>query len=111
MANAMTQITTAIGMIQQALGGLQAGTPIHKDALRAVQSLSRHLNQGQPTVGVQRTQLQDMLQSVARNALLSSIMGQQKQARDPGAPAGAMPPGMAGGMNPAPMPSTPLPGA
>jgi hypothetical protein len=99
----MTQVQNALGMLQQALSGLQPGTPVHRDVLRALQSLSRHMAQGAPTAGVQQTQLKDMLRAVARNALLSNIMGQQQQGGGQGAPAGAM--------AQAPMPSTPLPGA
>jgi hypothetical protein len=104
-ASSLTMLQNALGMMQSALSGLQPGTPVHRDVLRALQSLSRHMAQGQPTAGVQQTQLQDMLRNVVRNALLSKIMGQQQQGqqRDQGGPAGAMPQ--------APMPSTPLPGA
>lgn len=103
-ASSLTMIQNALGMMQQALAGLQPGTPVHRDVLRALQSLSRHMAQGQPTAGVQQTQLQDLLRNVMRNALLSRVMGQQQQGQqDQGGPAGAMPQ--------APMPSTPLPGA
>lgn len=100
-ANSMTMITQAIGMIQQALPGLPPGTPLHQDALRAVTRLSRHVAQGQPTAGVQRTQLQDLLQNLMKNALVAQIMGQQKKQQGPGAGQPGAPP----------MPSTPLPGA
>lgn len=90
-------------MLQQALPGLAQGSPVHRDVLRALQSLSRHMAQGSPTAGVQQTQMKDMLRSLAQNALLAKIMGQQQQGGGQGAPPGAMPQ--------APMPSTPLPGA
>ena len=100
----MSLITNAIGMIQQALAGLPAGTPMHRDALRAVQALSRHVGQqGAPGAGVQKTQLADMLRNVTRNALMARLAQQQ------GGPGGS-PPGPGGGAPP-PMPSTPLPGA
>lgn len=104
-ASSITMIQNAVGMMQSALTGLQPGSPVHRDVLRALQSLSRHMAQGQPTAGVQQTQLQDMLRNLARNALLSKIMGQQQQGggQGEGGPAGAMPQ--------PPMPSTPLPGA
>jgi len=95
-----------LALIQQALPGLQPGSPVHRDALRALNSLSKHVGQGAATAGVQQTQLQDLLKNTVRNALLQKIMGQQAQQQGggavPGAPAGAMPQ--------APMPSTPLPG-
>jgi hypothetical protein len=98
-------LQNALGMMQSALTGLQPGTPVHRDVLRALQSLSKHMAQGQPTAGVQQTQLQDLLRNVVKNAMLSRIMGQQQQGGQGGqeGPAGAMPQ--------APMPSTPLPGA
>jgi hypothetical protein len=102
-ASSLTQIQNALAMMQQALPGLQAGSPVHRDVLRALQSLSRHMAQGQPTAGVQQTQLKDMLRAVARNALLSNIMNQQQQGGGQG--------GTPGAMAQAPMPSTPLPGA
>ena len=109
-ASAITMLMQAVGMIQQALPGLQPGTPMHRDALQAAQRLSRHANQGQPTAGVQQTQLMDLLKNVMRNALLQRIMSQQGgQGPQRGGPAGASP-GPAASAAP-PMPSTPLPGA
>lgn len=106
-ANSMTLLMQAVGLIQHALPGLQAGTPMHRDALSAVTRLSRHVpaGAGQPTAGVQRTQLQDLLQNLIKNSLLSRLMTQQR----PGPGAGPEGGGQPGG--PAPMPSTPLPGA
>jgi len=104
----MTMVMNALALMQQALPGLPPGSPIHRDALRALNSLSKHVGQGAATTGVQQTQLQDLLRNTVRNALLQKIMGQQAQTQQggggqvPGAPAGAMPQ--------APMPSTPLPG-
>lgn len=106
----MTMVMNALGMLQQALPGLQPGSPIHRDALRALNSLSRHVSQGAPTAGVQQTQLQDLLRNTVRNALLQKIMGQQGGGPGgPGGPAGPSP--TPGAMQQAPMPSTPLPGA
>lgn len=111
-ASSLTMLMQAMGMLQQALPGLQPGSPVHKDVLKAVQSLARHAPQGAPGGGVQQTQLQDLLKSVVKNALLQRIMSQQKP-QNPSA-AGAMPAGrspLPAAMSPAPMPSTPLPGA
>lgn len=104
-SNAMQMVMQALSMIQQALPSLQVGTPLHRDALRAVSTLSRHMPQGAPTAGVQKTHLQDMLRSVVKNALVSRIM--QSQQQQPG----GGPVGGAGGSGGAPMPSTPLPGS
>ena len=105
-ANSMTLIMNAISMLQQAMGGLGPGSPQHRDVVRAVSTLSRHVAQGQPAAGVQRTQLVDMLRNLGRNALMAKIMQQQG-----GQQGGQGGPGGGGGQPPAPMPSTPLPGA
>jgi len=103
-ANSMNLISTAIGLLQKAQAGFPPGSPQHKDVVRAVQSLSRHMAQGQPAAGVQRTQIMDLLQQLSRSPLLAKIMQGMSgnQGGDQGGPA---PP------SPAPMPSTPLPGA
>lgn len=100
----MTMLMQAVAMIQQALPGLMPGSPMHKDALHAATRLSRHAQQGQPTAGIQQTQLQDLLRSLLRNTLLQRIMAQKGQQGQPapGAPAMSAAP---------PMPSTPLPGS
>jgi len=85
------QVKSALEMIQQALPGLAAGSEIHRDALQAITRLSRHMPQGEPTAGVQQTQLQDMLRMLARNALLQRVMAQQ-QAGGGGPPQAPTPP-------------------
>ncbi|HEY2530269.1 MAG TPA: hypothetical protein VGJ20_20425 [Xanthobacteraceae bacterium] len=116
-ANSMTMLMQAIGLMQQALPGLQPGTPIQQDALKAVQRLSKHVPQGAPGAGVQRTQLEDLLRNIVKNALLQRIMGQQRQGQGQGsgAPGGAGQPAgpspLPGAAAQAPMPATPLPGA
>jgi hypothetical protein len=102
-ADSLMKLRTAIGMMQDALTGLPAGSQQHRDVLRALQQLSRHLPQGESTAGVERTQLGDMLRNVVRNSLLQRIMANQGQGGGAG--------GGGGGQAPAPMPSMPLPGA
>jgi hypothetical protein len=104
----MTMVMNALALMQQALPGLQPGSPIHRDALRALNSLSKHVGQGAATAGVQQTQLQDLLRNTVRNALLQKIMGQQAQGQQQGGAGG--PPEAPGAQAQAPMPSTPLPG-
>jgi hypothetical protein len=99
----MTQIQNAVSMLQAALPSLPAGGPVHTSVLRAVQQLSRHMAQGQPTAGAQQTAMGDTLRNMLRNALLSRIMQGQQQQRGQQGGEGMMPP--------PPMPSTPLPGA
>jgi hypothetical protein len=90
------QLQNAVAMIQAALPNLPAGSQQHRDALRAVTALSRHLPQGAPSAGVQQTQLGDLLRGTIRNALMQRLMSQR---------------GAQGGGPPPPQPSTPLPGA
>lgn len=106
-ASSMTMVQHAIGLLSKALPGLAPGTPIQQDVLRATQRLSKHVAQGAPPAGMQKTHLMDMLGSLAKNFVLQNIMGQQQQ----GGPGGAGGGGAAGAPPPAPMPSTPLPGA
>ena len=91
-------------MLQGALPNIPAGSQQHKDVLKALQGLSRHLPQGAPTAGVQQTQLGDMLRQTLRNAITQRIMAQ-------GGGGGGGPGGPPGGGQQAPPPSTPLPGA
>jgi len=100
-ADGLMKVKSAIDLLQQALPGLPAGENSHRDVLNALRQLSRHLPQGGPTIGVQQTQLGDLLRATIRNALLQKIMGQG---------GGQGGPGEGGGQQP-PMPSTPLPGA
>lgn len=111
MADSMTQIQAAVGMIQQAAIGLPPGSPLHRDALQAAQRLSRHLGQAGvgAGAGLQKTMLGDMFRRTIQQMLLQRIQAQRGQAQpgqaDDQSPAGQGPPGMA------PMPSTPMPGA
>ena len=114
MAQGLMMLKTAVDMLQQALPQLASGSQQHKDAVQAIGRLARHLPQGAPTAGAQQTQLQDLLRSTMRNALLQKLMGQRggqgQGAGPPGTPeGGGGPPG--GGDDQAPPPSTPLPGA
>jgi hypothetical protein len=99
MAHGLTQMKSAVDLLTQALQGLPAGSQQHRDVLRAVTALSRHLPQGAPGAGVQQTMLRDLLQGTMRNALLQKLMA----SRGAG--------GQAGPGGPPPAPSTPLPGA
>lgn len=90
----MMQIKSAIEMIQTALQNLPVGSQLHRDALNAVNRLSRHMPQGTPTAGVQQTMLRNMLQNTLRNAVLQRVMAQR-----------------GGAQTGAPAPSTPIPGA
>ena len=107
-ADAMNKLLAAVRAIQDAVQGLQPGSPLHRDALKAAQSLSRHLPQGAPTAGVQMTGMRDIMKQIAQSSFLPQILqqlagGRGGQQGGDGS-AGAQP-------NLAPMPSMPLPGA
>jgi hypothetical protein len=110
-ASSMTMIMQAIAMLQQALPGLPPGSPAHKDVLKAAQALSRHAPQGAPGAGVQQTQLQDLLKNVIKSALLQRVMANQGGGPGGGGGRGGGASPLPGASVPAPMPSTPLPGA
>jgi uncharacterized phage infection (PIP) family protein YhgE len=99
MAQGLMQVKTAVDMLQSALPNLASGSNQHKDVISAISRLSRHLPQGAPTAGVQQTQLQDLLRSTVRNALMQKLMSQRGGG---GSPQDQPQP---------PVPSTPLPGA
>jgi hypothetical protein len=101
----MAMVQHAIGLLSKALPGLQPGTPIQQDVLRATQRLSKHVAQGAPSAGMQKTHLTDMLASLAKNFVLQNIMGRQQSG------GGGQQGGPPGAMAQAPMPSTPLPGS
>jgi hypothetical protein len=93
----------AIQLIQQAALGLQPGSPLHRDALKAATQLSRHLGGATsmgPAMGVQKTMLGDQMKRTVQNMLLQRLFGQKQPGGQPGQGPGG-----------APMPSTPLPGA
>jgi hypothetical protein len=100
----MNKLLQAIQLIQQAAIGLQPGTPLFKEANRAVGMLSKHLPQGAPTTGVQLTGMRDLLRQIMQNSFLPQIMKQMSQAGGGGGQGGP-------GPQQPPMPSTPLPGA
>jgi len=84
-------IKSAIDMLQNALPGLGTGGEAHSAVLTAIRALSRHVPQGEPTAGVQQTQLQDMLRQTMRNALLQRVMAQQGGGQQPMSPSVPMP--------------------
>jgi hypothetical protein len=96
----MNKMLQAVQMIQQAAMGLPPGSPLHRDALKAASSLSRHLPQGAPTQGVQMTGVRDLIRQIAQSGFLQNIMQQMGGGRGGGQQ-----------MPQAPNPSTPLPGA
>lgn len=72
-ADSLNKVFGAVKMLEAALAGLGAGSPPYKDTLKAIQSLTKHLPQGSPTAGVQKTMFSDMLQGTVKNALLQKL--------------------------------------
>jgi hypothetical protein len=105
-ANAMQKMLAAVQMIQQAAMGLPPGSPLHRDALKAASSLSRHLPQGAPTAGVQLTGVRDLMRQIMQSGFLQNILQQRGGQGAAGAPGAA-----GGGGGQPPPPSMPLPGA
>jgi hypothetical protein len=102
-ADGLTQLKSAIDIIQNALPLLGVGTPMHNSALNALRQLTRHVAQGgQAAAGTQQTNLMDLLRNTVRNALLQRVMAGQ---------GGGGAAGGGGGPPQPPNPSTPLPGA
>jgi hypothetical protein len=102
----MSKLLQAVQMIQQAALGLPPGSPLHRDSLKAAQSLSRHLPQGAPSIGVQKTGAMDLIRQITQSGFLQQILGQRGQGGG-----GPGPPGGGGPAQNAPSPSMPLPGA
>jgi hypothetical protein len=102
-ADSMGKIKMALDMIRDALSGVPPGSPLYNDVVRAMSRLSRHLPQGQPTAGVESTQLRDLLRAAMKNAFMGPLGRMMGGAGGQGGAPG-------GGAQP-PMPSTPLPGA
>lgn len=95
-ADALTKINTAIGILTQAMGGLQPGTEIHKSVLNSIQSLSKVAPASDAVPGVQQTALRDLAGQAEQSQMLQAIM-QQQMAGGGGAP-GAAPGGPPQGM-------------
>ena len=91
-AGGMAKMIQAIRMLQLAMVELPIGSPIHKDASQAVDKLSKHLNMGKETEGITQTGVGQLLQQIARMAMMNRAQGPGAQGQS------AMPP------------TTPLPG-
>lgn len=95
----MSKVREAIGILQQALPDLPAGTDPHKAVLNAISSISKYVSPAASDPGIQQTALRDLQQNASRNAMLQQVMSSLggANAGGGGAPPGAAPaqPGMA----------------
>ena len=108
MAEGMKLVTTAHGLLTQALQMFPAGTPQWKDIHKSLGAIGKHMAQSAPEAGAQQTHLGDLLKSVVRNALLQKIMSSRNQQMPGGKGGGTEPQSPMAGI---PTPSAPLPGA
>jgi len=115
-ADAMLKLKQALDIIRVALAGLPAGSQPYRDAINAMNRLSRHLPQGAPTAGAEATGFVDMLRQTLRGALMPQIMKMMQGGPGAGGGPGGGSGGPSGGPGgppggAPPMPSTPLPGS
>lgn len=87
----LTQVQTAVRILEQALPLLGADTEPGKDVMKALTSLSKHIPAGSTSPGVERTGLQQMMQQQRQDQPQQALMKALSQGG--GAPgAGAAPP-------------------
>ena len=88
-ANALTQINVAVRILERALPVMGATSPVGKDLMSAIRSLSKHIQPGDMGQGSEASTLQNMMmqakQNMPQQALLSALQQQ------PQSPAGGMP--------------------
>ena len=93
--DSLMKVKAAAEGLALALPGLGVGTPIYTEVARILSRLGKHLPQGAPTIGVQKTFHQDLGRRMQKNWLLQQVMANQ---------------GADGGQQ-QPVPQTPMPGA
>ncbi len=78
-AQALSQVRTAVQMLQEVLPALQLGSDPHKAVLKAVTDLSKIAPPSSEVPGIQMSQLQKLQQSAQQSAPLQQLaqaMGQ-----------------------------------
>jgi hypothetical protein len=110
-ADALTRLKNAVELIESSLGGLDKGSRPYQAAIDSLRRLTRFLPQGAGAMGVQQTDLLNIMRGLMRNAMLQQIIQNRggAQAAPGAADQGAGPAGPDEAS--APMPSTPLPGS
>ena len=83
-AQAMSLVRNALEMIQKALPMLPMGSPLHGDLLKAVSSMSKHIDQSQMNKGVD---LQSLLQMVKQSSQQSPMAALNRMQPPTAAPA------------------------
>lgn len=88
-AAAMNDLQNALKMIEKALPALPMGSPMHGEVLKIASQLSKHLQAGEGSHGLQMQSLLQMARQQAQSAPMQALARMQQ-------PAGA-PPAMPGG--------------
>jgi hypothetical protein len=101
-ARAISQLATAVKMIQEALPDLQVGSEPHTAALNAIKSLSRHAAPSAEVPGNQQVQLRQLMAGAGRDAALQQLMRSQGAGTAASGMPGGAPPGAAPGAPPGP---------
>jgi hypothetical protein len=94
----MAKIASAIKILEQALPTLPTGSDPYKSVLSAIQAISKHVNPGDATPGVDQTALRGLQQDASRSAPLQSLMRSLGGPSAGAAGGGQMP--MGGGLPP-----------
>jgi hypothetical protein len=98
-AAAMAKIASAIRILEQALPTLPTGSDPYKSVLSAIQAISKHVNPGDATPGVDQTAMRGVMQEASRSAPFQSLMRSLGGGPSAGAAGGGQMPGasMTGG--------------
>lgn len=91
-AKGLTQVQTAVRILEQALPLLGADSDPGKDVMKALTSLSKHIPPGSTSPGVERTGLQSMMQQQRQDQPQAALLRALGQGGAPGAGAGGPPP-------------------
>ncbi len=89
MANAITQVGTAVQLLQQTLADPNAvplGSDIHKTILDCIQKLSKVAPTSQQVPGVQATNLMSLQQKAQEDAMMQAVLRSLAGAQGGGAP-------------------------
>ena len=90
-AKGLTQVQTAVRILEQALPLLGADSDPGKDVMKALTSLSKHIPPGSTSPGVERTGLQSMMQQQRQDQPQAALLRALGQGGAPGAGAGGPP--------------------
>lgn len=96
-AAGLAKLGVVVRQLEQILPVFGAGSDAGKDILKALNGLSKHVQPGSVSSGVEQTAMQELLMKARQNAPQMAAM---KAAQSGGAPGGAPPPAAPGGIPP-----------